>query len=273
MRLFISIFIITALCGSWSCTCDEMFTVDPQTVSIPLQVRDSANLFFFFNKRVDTATIKPGKTLLFKNAEYAGQYFWSSDLRRLSLEPCGIHNPQFPANISVSNPPYPYEIVLEGASVRAADGSPLDGNRDNTGGDDYVFKAQKSNCFGIYTLTVTNLPSGTCSSLNPTANRNTAGNMFVDFSFSNPIDPATVALGDAFYLENTSNSTRIPGQLTLLPSRNVIRFVSTDQYNTLRPGTANCNYQFVIKAVATAPLKSVYGRQLSTDFTMRIQML
>jgi hypothetical protein len=279
MRSLISISIFIAFCGLLSCTCDEMFTVDPQTLSLPLQVTDNSDgNVFFFNKPVDTTTVIPGKTLLFNNAEFTGFHFWSKDRRVLTLGRCDIHNPKFPANISVSAPTYPYEIVFDGtisdgAAVRATDGSPLDGNRDNTGGDDYVYKGQKQNCFGLYTLVVTNLPSGTCSSLNTNNNRNAAGNMFLDFRFSNPIDPATVALGDAFYLENTSNNTRIPGQLTLLPSRNTIRFVSTGQYDALRPGAANCRYRFVIKAVASVPLKSVYDRQLSTDFTLSIQML
>jgi hypothetical protein len=279
MRSLISISIFIALCGLVSCTCEEMHTIDPQTVSIPLQVLRNANgNVFYFNKPVDTTTVIPGKTMLFNNAEFTGFHFWSKDRRELTLGPCDIHNPKFPASISDNAPTYPYEIVLDGnlsdgAAVRATDGSPLDGDQDNTGGGDYVYKGQKQNCLGLYTLAVTNLPSGTCSSLNTTNNRNAAGNMFVNFIFSNPIDLATVALGDGFYLENTSNNTRIPGRLELLSSRSTIRFVSTDQYNTLRPGSANCTYRFVIKAVAPAPLKSVYGRQLSTDFTLRIQML
>jgi hypothetical protein len=255
-----------------SCSCEEEFPLDPATVELPLRVTDvsfDTGIFLFFNKRVDTATVIPGKTLTIAGAQFTGFFYWEKDNTVLIIPGCEIYD---------LKQMYNFEVRLDGnasdgQAVRGTDGSALDGDGDNTGGGDFKQIFEKGNCGGIESLIVTNYQSGTFASFAGPFNINTDSAYFFDISFSYPLNAATAVYGDAIFLESTLTQQRIPGRLEVR-DRNTLRFISIEKVSKLRLlPNSNFGYRFIVRSGGTAPLKSVYGATLSSDFVLNVRLI
>lgn len=276
-------FLLLALCAAvcstlfHACSCEEEFPADPATVDIPLQViREGFDNggFLYFNRPVDTTSVIPGKTLLIEGAKFTGFMQWNAEKTYVAISNCEIYNPDLAAGATI---PYSFNFVLDGdasdgMAVRGANGSVLDGDRDNTAGGNFEKTYQAFNCQNIYTLRVSNYESGTFTAFSGPKSINQDSSYFFDISFSNPLDPATAVYGDAIFLENTQTKQRVPGRLEVI-YRDVLRFTSTQKASVLRqPPNSGFGYRFIVRSGGAAPLRSVYGATLTSDFILNVQL-